>query len=217
MRTSLVYCAALTLWVFGSSALAESITSPSQLNTHSLFAEVEYASLQETTQKSFLFASSTSESISAAIWDANSFAAVLATTRGTAQNDLDEIRISFANNMAPLVMASTHVNFSLEETGRISLGELASGGPDFLGTHAIEIWGNRSSQLLGTLNHMGQSVNLESQRTYELRLALAGNTDSSGSWGTWTFDIDYEQSVPVPGPAGLAFLAAAGLLRRRRR
>ena len=217
MRTSLVYCAVMSLWLFGSSASAESITSPSQLRTHSLFAEVEYASFQETSLKSFLNASSTSETISAAIWDVDSFAAVMATTSGTAHSDFDEIRIAFANNLASSVKASTRVKFSLQEAGRFALSGLVPGGPDFLGTHAIEIWGNRSTELLGTLNHVGQGIDLDSQSTYELRLGLAGNTDSNGSWGIWSFDIVYEQSVPVPGPAGLACLAAAGLLRRRRR
>ena len=217
MRPILLFGAAVSVFIIGTSASAESLAVPSQLHTHSLFAEVEFASLQDSSLSSFVHASQTSESVFAAIMGIDSYTAVIARTQGTTHDNLDQIRFSFTNNLNTAVRSNTNVKFSLAHSADISLGGLLPGGPNYLGDHAIELWGNRSKELLGTLDSLEQSIQLDAYTTYELRLELSGNTDSSGSWGSWVFDIEYSQSIPIPGPAGLAVLMGCSLIRRRRR
>ena len=217
MRPTHLFGTAITALVVCASASAESLQSPSQLRTHSLFSEVSYSAFQEKTLKSFLNASLGSESVSSTIQDTGDFAALQTSTRGSAYETLDRIRIEFANNLDSEVMAKTSVRFSLAQEATVSLGGLLPGGSDFIGEDLIEIRKKRDSTVIGTFTGVGQAISLEADVTYDLSIDLRRNTFTQGTWGSWVFDIEYAQSVPVPSPAGLAILVGSCLARRRRR
>jgi len=217
MRPTRLFGAALFVLLVGASASAEGLQSPSQLRTHSLYTEVVSSSFQETTLKSFASASLVSEWVSTSIIDGGAFAAMKTTTRGTDSLTLDRIRIDFANNLDSEILAATRVRFSLAQDALFSIGGLIPGGTEFIGEQLIELHSDRGSVLVSTLENLEDTVALEANVTYDLTMDISRNTFTEGSWGSWFFDIEYAQSVPVPSPAGLAILAGSCLARRRRR
>ena len=196
---------------------AAGVTSPSDLHTHALEAQVSSGILFDHRTRHYSNGSKLFRTIDAQVNSLTSRSMLCIEMRGTQFADTDEIQFGFMNTMTDVAMAQGSTEFSTSRNGSLSLQGLIPGGTGFEGTFTAELWDYRGESLIASLGQGSAPATILAGTRYELKLSLNGRTDWNENPSEWSFLLQYSQSTPVPGLGGTLALAGAGLVRRRRR
>ena len=205
---------------------ADKISDPFGLRTESIGSRATYFIFNDQDSSVFTPASSSWES-SGSMVGAGNHATVDVTNQGADMGfGADQISFEWSNlNLYSAfgftATGSATTTFSLGQNASLSMMEMQNiGSLSSQATWSIQLF-NESDQFLGSLNQLGDTYELEAERTYQLSFQIGGNDtrSASGSVVSWGMNLDYIQPPPavVPGFGGLALFASCGMRRRRRR
>ena len=228
MRTHiLTLCISLTA---GAAVQADSINDPYKMDTHQINSQVSYFVYDAQDSESFTPASSSWESSGSMVGLQN--CATMEVINKAADRELglpgdnDEITFEWSNLNLHSIFGFTATglattSFSLEQNGVLSLGQMENiGSLSAQSSWSIKLFDD-SSQLLGDLSQIGNTYELEAERTYQLAFEMGGTDtrSASGSLIRWGLGVEYTRAPPavVPGFGGLALFTCCGIRRRRRR
>ena len=196
---------------------AAGVSSPAELNTHALDAQVSSGVLSDHRTRQYSNGSPLFRTIDAQVNSLTARSALCIEMRGTNLADADELRFSFTNTMNDVATAQGSTAFSASRHGSLSLQGLLPGGTGFDGTFTAELWDYRGQSLIGSIDQHSTPLSILAGARYELKLTLNGRTSWDENPSDWSFLLQYSESTPVPGLGGTLVLAATGLVRRRRR
>ena len=209
---------------------ADQISDPFGLNTQAVNSQASYFIFSDQDASLFTPASSSWESsesmvgaASCATMEVMNHAADIGLGGG---GESDQISFEWSNlNLYSAfgftAAGSATTSFSLEQNANLSMMEMSNiGSLASQASWSIQLF-NDSNQYLGKLDELGDTYQLEAERTYHLSFEIGGadTRSASGNLISWGMTVDYIQPPPavVPGFGGLALFASCGMKRRRRR
>ena len=214
----------------GAALQADAINDPFKLDTHQVDSRVSFFVYNAQHSEAFTPASSSWESSGSMVGLQD--CASMKVINEAADNEAglggaaDQIAFEWSNlnlhsafGFTATGLATT--SFSLEQSGSLSMGQMENiGSLSAQANWSIRLFDD-SNQLLGDLNQIGDTYELEAERTYQLAFEMGGTDtrSASGNLIRWGLGIDYAKAPPavVPGFGGLALFTCCGMRRRRRR
>ncbi len=135
MRLSLSAAVALIpVLLIAHASDAAGVSSPSDLNTHALDAQVSSGILSDHRTRHYTNVSTRFRTIDAQVNSLTSRSALSIEMRGTNLIDTDEMRFSFISTMPEVATAQGWTAFSTSRNGTLSVQALLPGGIGFDGT-----------------------------------------------------------------------------------
>ncbi|MAJ47004.1 MAG: hypothetical protein CBC35_07115 [Planctomycetes bacterium TMED75] len=216
--------------IAGAALQADAINDPFKLETHQITSQVSYFVYDAQNSESFTPASHSWESSGSMVGFQD--CASMKVINEAADRELgragatDQILFEWSNLNLHSIFGFTAAgeattSFSLQKNASLTMSQIANiGSLSAQASWSIKLF-DESSQLLGDLNQIGDSYELEAEKTYRLAFEMGGSDtrSTSGNLIRWGLGIEYNKAPPavVPGFGGLALFTSCGLRRRRRR
>ena len=211
--------------VIAGQVVAEGL-DPHAMRTHCLDAKVSFYTLTHDCTLEFDPASAYAECIHAHIGDDYQACISASDECSSIEDNVDIIRFDWCNlNMhsdllGMSAVGTTSTMFSLDHDASISLGLISNlEALSSAASWSVELYGSNEN-LIGSLNDMADSYDLEKDTAYQLVFSMSGSNTltDNGSMVCWDVAVEYATGgAAVPGAGGLATLMVLASGRRRRR